>query len=104
MTDKLGAYDNIKGVFADLDDGGLTDDEALDQIRDLMGITSTWEVTCDVRFTATVIAVDEERAEDIGRNAIGDAIAKIQPQFEDDTNLDILGLTDDTYSIRRSRT
>lgn len=28
---------NIKGVFADLDDGGLTDDEALEQIRKLVG-------------------------------------------------------------------
>jgi hypothetical protein len=35
-VDKLALYDNVKGVFADLDDGGLTDDEALDQIRKLI--------------------------------------------------------------------
>lgn len=28
---------NIEGVFSDLDDGGLTDTEALDQIRKLVG-------------------------------------------------------------------
>lgn len=27
---------NLKGVFADLDDGGLTEDEALDLIRDIV--------------------------------------------------------------------
>jgi len=36
MVDKLGVYDNVLGVFADLDDGGLTDDEALNQIRKLV--------------------------------------------------------------------
>jgi hypothetical protein len=98
--------ENIKGVFADLDDGGLTDDEALQQIRDLVGANTpgTWEVTCNVRFTATVVADTEEKAEDIGRDAIGDAIAKIQPDFEDDTNIDIRGLSDKTHSITRSRT
>lgn len=30
--------ENIKGVFADLDDGGLTDSEAIDQIRSLLGV------------------------------------------------------------------
>lgn len=41
MADKLGAYDAVRGVFADLDDGGLTDDEALSQIRDLVGLKRT---------------------------------------------------------------
>lgn len=36
MVDKLAVYDNVMGVFADLDDGGLTDDEALNQIRKLV--------------------------------------------------------------------
>ena len=27
---------NLKGVFTDLDDGGLTEDEALDQLRDII--------------------------------------------------------------------
>jgi hypothetical protein len=35
-VDKLGVYDNVRGVFADLDDGGLTDDEAIAKIRDLV--------------------------------------------------------------------
>lgn len=30
--------ENIKGVFADLDDGGLTESEAIAQIRDLLDI------------------------------------------------------------------
>jgi len=30
--------ENIKGVFADLDDGGLDESEALAQIRDLLGV------------------------------------------------------------------
>jgi hypothetical protein len=102
MTDKLGAYDNIKGVFADLDDGGLTDDEALDQIRDLVGATGTWEVTCNVRLTATVVASTVDRAEEIGRETIEAAIAKIQPDFENDTNIDIRGLGK-THTITRSR-
>lgn len=37
MVDKLGTYDNVLGVFADLDDGGLTDDEALSKIREIVG-------------------------------------------------------------------
>ena len=36
-VDKLAVYDNVKGVFADLDDGGLTNDEAIEQIRELVG-------------------------------------------------------------------
>lgn len=35
MTDQLKT--NVEGVFSDLDDGGLTDSEALDQIRSLVG-------------------------------------------------------------------
>ena len=38
-VDKLAAYDNVLGVFADLDDGGLTGDEALAEIRKLVGST-----------------------------------------------------------------
>lgn len=47
MTDKLATYDNVMGVFADLDDGGLTGDEALDQIQAAKAIArddSEWPV------------------------------------------------------------
>ncbi len=36
-VNKGAVYDNVMGVFADLDDGGLTDDEALAKIRDVVG-------------------------------------------------------------------
>jgi hypothetical protein len=36
MSDVELLIQNIKGVFADLDDGGLTETEALSQIRDLV--------------------------------------------------------------------
>ncbi len=97
--------ENIKGVF-DLDDGGLEESEALDQIRELVGanLPPTWEVTVNVAFTATIIADTAEDAEDSGRTAIGEAIEKYRSEFEDDTNLEIRGLSDDTVSITRSRT
>lgn len=40
MTDTqalINTAENVKGVFADLDDGGLTDSEALAQIRGIVG-------------------------------------------------------------------
>jgi len=36
-VDKGATYDNVRGVFADLDDGGLTSDEALSTIRKIVG-------------------------------------------------------------------
>jgi len=101
MPDKLALYDNVRGVFADLDDGGITDDEALNTIRDLVGANGTWEVTVNVRFTATVVAATQDAAEDTGRDAIGAAIDKIRDQFEDDTNIDINGLADGTLRVKR---
>jgi hypothetical protein len=35
-AEKARLISNLQGVFADLDDGGLTEDEALDQIRDIL--------------------------------------------------------------------
>lgn len=105
-VDKLALYDNVLGVFADLDDGGLTEDEALAKIREIAGANrdATWVVTCDVRFTATVVVGydNENEAEDLGREAIGEAIEKIKSQFEDDTNIDINGLSDQTVRVARS--
>jgi len=37
MVDNQNALDNLRGVIADLDDGGLTDDEALEKLRELLG-------------------------------------------------------------------
>lgn len=50
--------DNIKGVFADLDDGGLTDEEALRKIRELVGAGSPYPrevvVSGHLPFTITI--------------------------------------------------
>ena len=91
------SLNNIKGVFADLDDGGLTDDEALSKIRELLGLSEiTWQVTVLVPITATVITDDENDAIDIGRDAIRTALDAIRFKFEDDTNLDLGQLRDET--------
>src|SRR6185312_17407681 len=37
MVDNQNALDNLKGVIADLDDGGLTESEALEKLRELLG-------------------------------------------------------------------
>lgn len=58
MIDKGATYDNVRGVFADLDDGGLTGDEALDQIRDLVGMKRTEftrDYTVHLKVTGVVI-------------------------------------------------
>ena len=58
MIDKGATYDNVRGVFADLDDGGLTDDEALDQIRDLVGMKRnefTRDYTVHLKVTGVVV-------------------------------------------------
>lgn len=95
------SLNNIKGVFADLDDGGLTDDEALSKIRELLGLSEiTWQVTVLVPITATVITDDENDAIDIGRDAIRTALDAIRFKFEDDTNLDLGQLRDETDTGR----
>lgn len=101
MVDNQNALDNLKGVFTDLDDGGLTDDEALQKVRELLGLSEiTWQVTVLVPITATVITNDEGDAIDIGREAIGAALDAIRFKFEDDTNLDLGQLRDETDTGR----
>lgn len=95
------AYENIKGVFADLDDGGLTDEEALEQIRDLVGakrgfdgvdrVTITYLVPVELRINLVEGSV--ERAE---LNS-GDVWGELpnQTYINADTNQD---LDDDQHS------
>lgn len=37
LTDLTNLESNLKGVFADLDDGGLTESEALEKVREILG-------------------------------------------------------------------
>lgn len=60
MTDQMAAYDNVRGVFADLDDGGLTDDEALAKIREIVApetISVPWtrDYTIHLRLAGMVV-------------------------------------------------
>jgi hypothetical protein len=101
-VDKLALYDNVKGVFADLDDGGLTEREALKMIRDMVNPSGTWKIGCYVEFIATVIANNETDAIDLGRDATRAAVAKIKDHFEDENNIDITGLALGTILVERT--
>ena len=51
--------ENIKGVFADLDDGGLTESEAIAQIRDLLHIEKAGPTKLTFRYLVQLnITVD----------------------------------------------
>lgn len=61
-VDKGATYDNVRGVFADLDDGGLTDDEALTKIREIVApetISEPWtrDYTIHLRISGMVVGV-----------------------------------------------
>ena len=61
MTDQL--EQNIRGVFLDLADGGITENEAITQIRDLVGVEEApTRIVFSYLLRATVIVdiADEE--------------------------------------------
>src|SRR5512139_1061331 len=101
MSAETMAYENIKGVFADLDDGGLNPDEALDQIRDLVGAHQRYDGIKRVTITYLVpvelrINLEEGSVESAELNS-GDVWGELpnQTYINADTSQD---LDDDQHS------